>query len=270
MARIQPTQRVVPTRGSTEIRLPAKLANHRFKFVQFARCWGFFDEVQEYLPTLGKIVGKPAANGVTADGDMAGAIAGALSKGGVLIDDVDKRLKDHVHYVGQTSCWGGGWHHGFYADAFIQLGPKDFTLDHDRDTWIDFLRTVKHSGIIEPMEDMVYRGLIRAQETRLNRFAVRGTARPSVIEAAEQRLANMKSVWAADLQDRADAVAAEPPKRVRSHRQAVNETTPNPASTDEPKVTAKDKAKAEDKAKDKAKPRAKRTRIGVPPAPEVE
>lgn len=220
MARINPTERYTVASRDTEVRLPARFTNHRFQFVHFPRGWVFHEGANEYLPNPGMVVAMKGANGIGETGNMAPAIGGAMAKGGAMIMDTDERLGDHIHYVGRTRCVGGGWHNAFYADGFTQLGPNDFTLEHDRETWLDFLRTIKTSGIIQPMDEMVYRTLIRAQESHIRRISTKQNPRESHIEAAEQKLVAMKEAWVAEqaliLEDKAE------PKKTRSRRKAIS------------------------------------------------
>jgi hypothetical protein len=216
--RIAASERFAEAERQQEDALPVSYANHRFLYAHFPRSWTFYDEVGEFLPNLNQVIAKPGCNGVDNSGNMTGALAGAIGKGGTVIRDTDARLGDHKHYVGVTKCVGGRRHHAFYGDGYIQLGPDDFMIDHDRTLWIDFLQTIKRSGIIEPMDAMVYRAQLQGQTTRLNRLSRRTGVLPERIEKVQARLVAMKTAWEASHKP----VKAKPVKRRRT---AIKETT---------------------------------------------
>ncbi len=202
LQRFNNTERIKKEIKEAENLLPRSMANQPFKYVHYPQAWRYISEAGEFLPQLGALIAMPSVNGVLKNGDMSKLIFGSIAKGGTVIDDENPLLGEYQYYVGRAKCEGGGWRYSYFDDGTVRVGDK-YKLDHDRVGWIKFLQFIKHSGIITPMDPIVFRARIDAMEERATRLAL-ASSRPHLLKATEKKLVDMKAAWELELKTRAE------------------------------------------------------------------
>ena len=182
-----------------ERRLPAKYANDRFVFVHYPYGWAWHDE-HGFLPELNQIIAKPGVNGVGIDGRLNKAIAGAIQKGGTVINPEDARLGPWRRHVASYVTASGRKHYCFILQRYDILPGGRVVGREDAAGYASFRAFVRDAGIIAPLEEAVYDQMIEMERRGYDRAAARGADRPHMVmfaTARKARMAAMEAAWAA-------------------------------------------------------------------------
>lgn len=181
-----------------ERRLPAKYANDRFVFVHYPYGWAWNDE-HGFLPELNQIIAKPGVNGVGIDGRLNKAIAGAIQKGGTVINPEDARLGPWRRHVASYVTASGRKHYCFILQRYDILPGGRVVGREDAAGYANFRAFVRDAGIIAPLEEAVYDQMIEMERRGYDRAASRGADRPHMVmfaTARKARMAAMEAAWA--------------------------------------------------------------------------
>jgi hypothetical protein len=181
-----------------ERRLPARFANDRFVFVHYPYGWAWHDE-HGFLPQLNQIIAKPGVNGVGIDGRLNKAIAGAIQKGGTVINPEDARLGPWRRHVASYVTASGRKHYCFILQRYDILPGGRVVGREDAAGYANFRAFVRDAGIIAPMEEAVYDQMIEMERRGYDRAAARGADRPHMVmfaTARKARMAAMEAAWA--------------------------------------------------------------------------
>ena len=179
-----------------ERRLPAKYANDRFVFVHYPYGWSWHDE-HGFLPELNQIIAKPGVNGVGIDGRLNKAIAGAIQKGGTVINPEDARLGSWRRHVASYVTASGRKHYCFILQRYDILPGGRVVGREDAAGYANFRAFVRDAGIIAPLEEAVYDQMIEMERRGYDRAAARGADRPHMVMFATARKARMQAMEAA-------------------------------------------------------------------------
>lgn len=222
--------------------LPSGWANDPFVYVHLPNGWAY-DETHGFLPVPAEIILKPGVNGTGEDRSASKAKAGFLEKGGEIISYTDPRLGKWKNYVGKwpvRSAVPGtphGWRYAFRSCGFDVLANNAVRPVEAPEDWAEFRKHLRDSGIVPPMDEAVYMGILDREEKQLSRAIKAATENPHLGEAVtrrKDRIAKMKAAWEAYCAtfytdevaaDEPDA-PAEQPKRGRVAVRATVAATP--------------------------------------------
>jgi hypothetical protein len=180
-----------------ERRLPAKYANDRFVFVHYPYGWSWHAE-HGFLPELSQIIAKPGVNGVGVDGRLNKAIAGAIQKGGTVINPEDARLGPWRRHVASYVTASGRKHYCFILQRYDILPGGRVVAKEDAAGYANFRAFIRDCGMIAPMEEAVYAQMIEIERRGYDRAATRGADRPHMVgfaTARKERMAAMEAAW---------------------------------------------------------------------------
>lgn len=233
--RLQKPTAHIPAKAQEEQALPIEMANHPFVYVHYPHGWEF-DRELGFLPSLCELHAKPGCNGVGEDGKLNKPMAGAIQKGGTIIDPADKRLDEWQHYVGVFPTRGGLKHFTFIRAGFTVLpGGKVIAEDHSDDLR-RFRAHLRDSGIIDPMEQVVFDMLLEVEQRglqRLQRLVVEGRRLPEEVDAKRARISAMQRAWSVSQGEvPPDEVEIPPTEIERVGRKRRIKLTAAPATAD--------------------------------------
>ena len=224
-------ERLQPQAEAVAHLLPADMANYPFTHVHYPGGWVYDDELG-FLPELSEVTGRPGVNGVPISGNMNLAIAGAIGKGGMLINPTDARLGEFRNYMARFKCVGGRHRYGLAQDEYVLLPGGEAKQENTSDYKRSLVVHLRDNGMVHPLESPVYRKLLDIEERARLRLAQRSAANAfftDALKAKEKRIVAMKAAWA-DLrakltpvgtaapesasEEAASRIAAATPKRV--------------------------------------------------------
>ena len=218
--------------ATEEIALPAEMANHPFIYAHAPHAWEY-DSERGFLPSLSEITSKPGINGVGDDGKIARVIGWFHDeKGGILIEPTDDRLGPWKHYVASFPCQGGRKHYCFRDCGFVVL-PRGRVIVEDHSAEMrDFRQHIRDSGIVAPMDPVVFDLLMEREGRGLRRLEIEvaGNRRlPEAVVAKRARMDAMRAAWAKMTAAPPPEAAPAPPDAPQGHGRRIK---PAPADAD--------------------------------------
>jgi hypothetical protein len=178
-------------------KLPAKFTNHRFVYVHYASGWSWVPGLG-FLPDLSTIVAKPGVNGVDITGRLNKPSAGALQKGGMVINPVDPRLGPWRGYLGSFDTVNGK--HWCFIRAGFTILPGGNVKERDCSAdYHAFLQHLMTANMVHPMDQVVYNERIEIEDRKIERLARAAAENPHKkgrYEAAMKTREEMVAWWA--------------------------------------------------------------------------
>lgn len=231
-----------PQQAKEEACLPASMANYPFRYVHYPHGWEWTLE-HGFLPTLCSLVHRPGVNGVGTNGTGRNAKivpdkahAAATRNGGRIVEPNDPRLGEYRDYLTFFPTENGGRHFCFMASEATVLSNGMLRMHDCSAEWDAFRAHVRDSGIIEPMEEVVYNDLMELERGRLDRITRRvhdGRAQVGADKAQRERMDAMQKAWAAYAEKHSGRVVTPEPvsesaspeagKRVRARKPTADE-----------------------------------------------
>ena len=170
-----------------------------FRYINYPESWTFHEAEGGWLPEAKKVVAVRGANGVGESGDLSRLIGGVMAKGGTVIEPSDPRLGEFIDYVAFYETTAGKKHHvfSFATAAQLRSGKVRWNEDVNAD-WMRFRRCLRDSGIVPPMEHVVYVDKLEVQRERIKRTERRYGDKPNLmhrIETERDKLQSMMDAW---------------------------------------------------------------------------
>lgn len=206
-------ERLQPQAEAVAQLLPADMANYAFTHVHYPGGWVYDDELG-FLPELSEITARPGVNGVPINGNTNLAMAGAIGKGGMIVNPTDPRLGDYRNYMARFKCVGGRHRYGLAQDEYVLLPGGEAKQEDTSAYKRGLLVHLRDNGMVHPLESPVYRKLLDIEERACRRLAERSAANPfftDALKARQLRLAKMKQAWA-DLRAKLTPVGTAAPE----------------------------------------------------------
>jgi hypothetical protein len=172
----------------------------KFVYVHYPHAWSY-EEGFGFLPLLSKIIAKAGVNGVSSKGSLTMTLAAVGQKGGTFIDPKDTRLGDHMNYVEYYDTQNGG---KWYVDkgvkaTILSTGAIYWNTKDMKDTFMEFRKGIRDSGIIAPPLQEIYVSLVERQRAAIDQLYARLDRNPHLktkVDKAEADLAGMEKAWA--------------------------------------------------------------------------
>ena len=180
-------------------------------FAHYPTAWMFSPE-HGFLPKLSKVSGKPGVNGVRErpnGSDIGPAVGAHMQRGASIIRTSDARLGEFRNYLAVFPVEGGGKHYAERWVRYVQVGRRlQVDSKATEAAHIEFLQAVRDSGVIEPIDPVVYESMRERAEERVRRAERRATPIPERIEEAKGYLAALDAAWAEYAEDAIESAPA--------------------------------------------------------------
>ncbi len=211
--------------------LPLDYANFPFEFVHYPSGWEFVEGFG-FLPSLSEIQAVPGVNGVDKSLSTAKARAGAMKKGGTIIEPGDRRLGEYADYVVSYPVERGNKHFCFLGTTFRPLPGGKFLPVPKPELLHAFRKLLVDKGVVAPMIDAVYSKLLEVENRGYTQLAKR-RAPQADLDKKLARLTAMKAEWerltqgqASDEdEEKAPAVALVPTSETKRIKSAAKEAS---------------------------------------------